>query len=194
MIHQVNHSVRGAWFLFTRVLSGKKIEPGAAGRTGGESRRALSVLYASLGAFTHFYGASLALLFFTKSHALYPVFINVLDAFEEPYLGSLGIYVVLKEISKRSGAGGRTRHGEYFVLAWGLLLIASTAYTVFLPAYEFNLVYKLILTNGIATIMIYIGSVIHPVTRRQGPGSNEGTSVEREAFSSSGGRGNGVHR
>lgn len=161
MIKRVTYSIKGAWFLLTRVLSGKKIEPYAAGRAGGDSRRALSVLYGSLGAFTHFYGASLALLFFTQSHEFYSVFVNVLDAFEEPYLGSLGIYVVLKEISKRSGASERRRRGEYFVLGWGILLIASTAYVLFSSAYEFTPVYKLILTNGIATVMIYIGSVIH---------------------------------
>lgn len=161
MIHQAKYSIKGAWFLLTRVLSGKKIEPNAAGRTGGDSRRALSVLYGSLGAFTHFYGASLAFLFFTARAGSYPVFIDVLDAFEEPYLGSLGVYVLLKEIAKRSDAEGRRRRGEYFVLAWGVLLVVSTAYILFSPAYEFGPVYKLILTNGIATIMIYIGSVIH---------------------------------
>jgi len=161
MMQRVMYSIKGAWFLATRVFSGKKIEPDASGRTGGESRRALSVLYGSLGVFTHFYGASLAFLFFTQDYGSYSVFVEILDAFEEPYLGSLAIYVVLKEISKRSGAEGRKRRGEYFVLAWSVLLVASTAYILFSPAYEFNPVYKLILTNGIATIMIYIGSVIH---------------------------------
>lgn len=118
-------------------------------------------LYRWLGLFTDFYFLALAFEFFSNLHLAYPLFEKVLDTFAEPYLGTLAVYVVLKEIRKRrSGAAPRHR-GEWFVIVWLLLLAATTAAVGLTERYQFDTAYKLVIENSIASLMIYIGSRIH---------------------------------
>lgn len=122
---------------------------------------ALDWLYFWLGVFTHLYGATTAALFFFRAEALWPTLVGLLDAFQEPYLGGLGVYVVLKEIEKRRHGAESRHYGEYFVTAWMGLLFLATLFVVFSPEYHFDLVYRLIITNSLATLVIYIGGLIH---------------------------------
>ena len=121
----------------------------------------VDALYFALGAFTHVYGITLTILFFSQAGGDYPIFVSILDAFQEPYLGGLGVYVVLKEVRKRYHQDQSQHHGEFFVAAWFLLMAISTLSILSLPAYHFDAVYKMILTNGLATFIIYLGGVIH---------------------------------
>lgn len=121
---------------------------------------AVDWLYWWLGAFTHCYVVTVAVLFFTRASGGWPTLEGILGALQEPYLGALGVYVVLKEIRKRRHQIKIPHHGEYFVAVWIVLLIISTALVVTSPAFRFNEVYKIILTNSLATLIIYIGSLI----------------------------------
>lgn len=122
---------------------------------------AVDFLYFSLGVFTHLYGAMLTLLFFAKAGSDFPAAVGVLAALENPYMGALGVYVLLKEVRKRFHQEDSRHYGEYFVAAWSILLLVSTLLTLFTHYYSFDIVYKLILSNSIATIVFYIGGLIH---------------------------------
>lgn len=121
----------------------------------------VDVLYLVLGVFTHFYGISLTLLFFSGAAESWPILVAALDAFQEPYLGGLGVYVVLKEIRKRYHKKQSQHYGEFFVAAWLILLGVSTSFVALLPSYGFDTVYKMIVTNSLATLIIYVGGLIN---------------------------------
>lgn len=118
-------------------------------------------LYFWLGLFTNFYLIAIAADFFSNLHLRYPQLETLLEALSEPYLGALAVYTVLKEIRKRRSGGFASLHrGELFVAAWLLLLVFTTAAVILTESYYFDAVYKLILTNSLASLMIYLGSRI----------------------------------
>ncbi len=122
---------------------------------------ALDILYFLLGFFTNVYGITITVIFFARAAHMIPILVGTLDAFQEPYLGALAVYVVLKEIRKRRH-GLESRHfGEMFVVFWLLLLFASTLMVLFSDSYRFDEVYKLIITNSLAAFIIYIGGLIN---------------------------------
>lgn len=119
-------------------------------------------LYYGLGVFTNLYLALIAIEFFSSQHLTHPTLELVLDAFSEPYLGALAVYVILKEIRKRRPEGARaSHHGERFVIAWAALLAVTTLAVVFTERYRFDVVYALIISNALASAMLYLGSHIH---------------------------------
>lgn len=117
-------------------------------------------LYLILGLFTHMYGACLTILFFSGRGAEFPIFVTILDTFQEVYLGSLGVYVILKEVRKRYHKEQSRHLGEYFVAAWAMLFFSATLTVFISPQYGFDEVYKLIVINSLATLIIYLGSLI----------------------------------
>lgn len=123
--------------------------------------RAVDWLYFWLGLSTHLYGATATILFFFRAGSEWPVLAGLLGAFQEPYLGGLGVYVVLKEIEKRRHGHPSRHYGEYFVIAWMGLLFVSTMFVLFFAEYRFDAVYKVIVTNSLATLVIYIGGFIN---------------------------------
>lgn len=123
--------------------------------------RAVDWLYFWLGAFTHLYGAAATVLFFSRAGGNWPALVGLLDAFQEPYLGGLGIYVVLKEIDKHRHQKISRHYGEYFVSAWMGLFFLSTLLVIFSPEYHFDAVYKIIITNSLATVIIFMGGLLH---------------------------------
>lgn len=123
--------------------------------------RAIDAFYFIIGALTHFYGGTLTLLFFFRTASSWPVLVGLLDALQEPYLGGLGVYVILKEIRKRYHHEQSKHYGEFFVAMWLVLLVVSTLLVFFSPAYRFDDVYKLIITNSLATLAIYVGGLIN---------------------------------
>lgn len=123
--------------------------------------RAIDTLYFIIGAFTHFYGAVLAFLFLFRAALSWPLLVGALDALQEPYLGGLGVYVILKEIRKRHHHESSKHYGEFFVAMWFILLAASTLMVFFSSQYHFDEIYKLIITNSLATLIIYIGGLIN---------------------------------
>lgn len=117
-------------------------------------------LFVGLGGFTHLYGVTLSLLFLLRAGGQSVVLDGMVDALQEPYLGGLGIYVVLKELRKRTSRIKSRHLGEYFVAAWLGLLALATALVFFSPDYRFDAIYRIIVTNSLATGLIYLGGVI----------------------------------
>lgn len=125
-------------------------------------KHAIDQLYFWLGVFTNLYLIVIAVEFFSNLYFRYPQLEILLDALSEPYLGSLAVYTVLKEIRKRRPGGLVSLHrGEWFVAAWLVLLVLTTVAVIFSKGYYFDLMYKLVLTNSLASLMIYIGSRIN---------------------------------
>lgn len=118
-------------------------------------------LYFIIGGLTHFYGVTLALLFFFRASLSWPLLVGILDALQGPYLGGLGVYVILKEIRKRRHQEPSKHWGEWFVAMWLVLLGVSSALVFFSAAYAFDITYKLIIANSLATLVIYIGGLIN---------------------------------
>ena len=121
----------------------------------------IDILYFILGFFTHCYGATLAVLFFMNSAGQFPLAVSFADTLQELYLGGLGVYVVLKEIRKRYHREQSKHWGEYFVGAWISFFVASTTVVLISPDYHFDALYKLIVTNSLATVVIYIGGLFN---------------------------------
>ncbi len=125
------------------------------------SPKTLDHLHNWLRLFTTLYLFAITLEFFSLIHVEYPVLENILDALSEPYLATLGVYVVLKEIQKRKEGRLSIYHGERFVWTWLTLLFLTTVSVLFTDAYRFDTSYRLIVSNSMASLMIYIGSRIH---------------------------------
>lgn len=124
--------------------------------------KALGRIYGGLELFTSLYLIVIAFEFFSNFHVEHPTLEKVLDGFSEPYLAALGVYVILKEIYKRRTAQAISLHrGEVFVLLWAILLFLTTVAVVSTEHYRFDAVYGLIISNSLASLMIYIGSRIH---------------------------------
>lgn len=117
-------------------------------------------LYEWLWLFTVIYLVLAAAGFLFDLYAVYPVVGQIIEAFSDPYLGALGVYVVLKEIRKRKGTPP-LHSGEYFVVAWLILLAVSTLLVAFTPYYRFEAAYSSIISSGLASSMIYLGSRLH---------------------------------
>lgn len=116
----------------------------------------VDVLHILLAIFTYGYiGAAVIAFFFQESApAAFPYIVEVLA---DPYLGALGIYLIVKEIEIRRGNVKR-RRGEFFALAWFIFLLVSTASVYFFEKYDpENEIYKTIVTDSTAAILIRIG-------------------------------------
>lgn len=123
--------------------------------------QAVDWLYLVLAGFTYFYIAALVFLFLTQFGERFLVLTRILDALAEPYLGSVGIYVILKEIRKKRPEVESKHWGGLFVTLWALLLIVSMLMVAFFETYVFDDIAGLILTMSLAVSVIYIGGVIH---------------------------------
>lgn len=124
-------------------------------------KEAIDWLFMVLGFFTYLYLAALALLFLGKLNDKFPEALLLVDILQEPYLGALGIYVVLKEIRKRNGFYQSKYLGELFVVLWALLFAFATLMTAISPAYQVDNLYKLIVATSSVVFLIYIGSIIN---------------------------------
>lgn len=124
-------------------------------------RSVIDRLYFWLGLFTNVFLVGTAVAFFIDLASSFPVTEKLIDALTEPYLGALGVYTVLKEIAKHRTGRRALHRGEWYVVAWLLLLAVSTSAVALTDQYRFDLVYRLIITNSLAALMIYIGSRIH---------------------------------
>ncbi len=124
-------------------------------------REAIDWLFVGLGAFTHVYLAFLAVFFFGRLAGDLPQSFQILDALQEPYLGALGIYVILKEMRKRRHQYPSRYLGELFVAFWIVLLAISTLLVFFSPQYGLDQIYKVILTNGLVVLLIYAGGFLN---------------------------------
>ena len=116
----------------------------------------VDALHVLLAIFTYGYMAAAIIAFFWQESApaAFPYMVEVLA---DPYLGALGIYLIVKEIEIRRGNIKR-RRGEFFVVAWFMFLLVATASVYFFERYNpENEIYKTIVTDSSAAILIRIG-------------------------------------
>ncbi|MBI2098826.1 hypothetical protein HYT45_00210 [Candidatus Uhrbacteria bacterium] len=123
---------------------------------------AVDVLYYFLGIFTYFYFLAIAYVFFIAPEVSQAIFGQVLDSLVEPYLGGVGIYVILKEIRKRRGGFKRSNHfGEIFVFSWLTFMAVAAFLVAWSPKFDFDATMSSIVTISLSSFIIYIGGVIH---------------------------------
>ena len=122
---------------------------------------AVDLLYYVVGFFTALYFLVAAYLFFKGGGVYYDVAVRVFDSLSEPYLGSVGIYVILKEIRKRNSKTKSKHLGEYFVYFWLLLFLIAVVLTWISPNYHFDQLMGAITTITLASLVIYTGGIIH---------------------------------
>lgn len=121
----------------------------------------IDVLYFILWFFTHFYIISTAFLFFSARGGYYFVTTGLVDALSEPYLGAIGIYVILKELRKKRINNESRHRGEIFVWAWLMLLIVSSILVISTDKFRFDDIMKVIITNSLASAIIYVAGLMH---------------------------------
>lgn len=119
----------------------------------------IDFLYLGLSLFTYLYlGLSIVTFFFEQSVPNF--FPKIIDALSEPYLGTLGIYVVVKEIERRRGRLKQRSIGELFAIIWFIFFIVATFLTLYSNHYHLNSVYKTVVTNALAALIIRIGMIV----------------------------------
>ena len=84
----------------------------------------------------------------------------LLAAFSEPYLGALGIYIVVNEIRRRRGKKLYPYLGTAATFSWFALLVTSSLLVYFGETYHLNIVYRTTVTNSFAAFIIRIGTVL----------------------------------
>lgn len=124
-------------------------------------REATDWLFILLGVFTYAYIALLAFVFFGHQTELHPFLAKVLETLLDPYLTALGIYVVLKEIRKGQRSYPSRYWGELFVVVWLVCTLGATVAILIDPSYQFDTIYKTIVSGGLVALLIYIGGFIH---------------------------------
>ncbi|KKS37250.1 MAG: hypothetical protein A3G49_06905 [Candidatus Sungbacteria bacterium RIFCSPLOWO2_12_FULL_41_11] len=119
----------------------------------------LDILYVFFGFVTHAYLAVILVSFFLQDY-IPETMIHLADSLSEPYLGIIGIYLVLKEVRIRTGKLVPHRvFGEVFVAIWVILLLVSSLLTFVSESYHVDDVYRLIITNSLASVIIRIGTL-----------------------------------
>ena len=122
-------------------------------------KHSFELIYSFFGFITHSYLFVILILFFFQTYST-KSFINLVDSLSEPYLGIIGIYLVLKEISIRTGRQKPHRvWGESFVAVWVMLLFLSSFLTFVSESYHVDEVYRLIVTNSLASLIIRMGTL-----------------------------------
>ncbi len=125
------------------------------------AREAVDWLFLFLSLVTYIYLGLLAFLFFTGAAEERPHLLLALDVMRDPYITALGMYVIVKELRKKQRQYPSRYWGESFVVLWMALLFTSTACVMWVPGYNFDLVYKIILESGIMVALIYIAGFIN---------------------------------
>jgi len=124
-------------------------------------REATDWLFIALSLFTYIYLLILIIFFFWRLADTAPKMFFFVDALQDPYLGALGVYVILKEIRQRRSDHPSRYRGEFFVTFWALFGIVSTTVVTLLPQYVFDEVHKIILVNSAVVVLIYLGALIN---------------------------------
>lgn len=122
---------------------------------------AVDLLYYIVGFFTFIYFWVAVYLFFNGGGIYYDIAVRIFGSLSEPYLGSVGIYVILKEIRKQNSKTKNKHFGEYFVYSWLVLFLAALGFIWLSPNYHFDHLMGAITTITLASLVIYTGGVIH---------------------------------
>ena len=102
--------------------------------------------------------------FFAPHYAPHSL-LYIVDAFSEPYLGALGVYIVVKEIKRRRTLrGDATRPSrpnfELYPLLWFLFLVTSTIAIYYSEHYVAGTLYQTVVTDAFAVMIIRIGTLL----------------------------------
>ena len=122
---------------------------------------AVDFLYYIVGFFTFIYFLAAVYLFFKSGGAYHDIAVRIFDSLSEPYLGLVGIYVILKEIRKRNSKIKSKHLGEYFVYSWLLLFLIAVVLVWVSSNYHFDQLMGAITTITLASLIIYTGGIIH---------------------------------
>lgn len=120
----------------------------------------LDWLYFTLWVLTHLFLLLVAVFYFARLADFFSNSVIFFDSFDEPYLGAVATYTILKEVRKRRGIR-RRYHGGIFVVYWLILFFAASFLAWRSPLYRFDGMLHIMLTNALATSIIWIGSFIH---------------------------------
>lgn len=160
-----------AWWtylLFFRPLAGSDIQTNQEENVLAVLKRVLKdyiynnfvdILYVFLGIITYCYLALTVTAFFFEQ-SVPRIIPRLVDLFSEPYLGALGIYVVVREVEHRRGKHVKNRWGDLFAAAWFILLVVATVLTYVSENYHITGVYKAVVTNALAALIIRIGTIL----------------------------------
>lgn len=119
----------------------------------------VDILYFFLSVFTYLYlGLSIITFFFERRVPF--AFPYIIDVLSEPYLGALGVYIIVKEIERRRGRKIQQGWGDLFAIVWFFFFIVASFLTYFSDQYHFSIVYKTVVTNALAALIIRIGTLI----------------------------------
>lgn len=101
---------------------------------------------------------NIVVFFFQRS--LPASFSWLIAAFSEPYLGALGIYIVVNEIRRRRGRKVYAHLNSAATLLWFALLVTSSLLVYFGETYHLNVIYRTIVTNSFAAFIIRLGTIL----------------------------------
>ncbi|QQG45512.1 MAG: hypothetical protein HYW89_01060 [Candidatus Sungiibacteriota bacterium] len=117
----------------------------------------IGILSSLLTLVTYLYLGTTAAVFFLEKNVP-DVLPHIIEALSEPYLGILGIYIVVKEIERRRGNTAPKRWRDAFAFLWLILLVVTTVFTI--AEHQFTPLYKTVVTNALAALIIRIGTML----------------------------------
>lgn len=102
--------------------------------------------------------AGVAAFFF---QGLFPrAFPSLVEAFSEPYLGALGVYIVVNEIRRRRGKKVHPHFSSIFAGVWLAFLVTASFFVYFSEAYHFDEAYRVVMANSFAAFIIRLGAIL----------------------------------
>lgn len=119
----------------------------------------IDFLYLALSLFTYLYLSVSVFVFFFNS-ASPKILRYLVEATSEPYLGALAIYLIVKELEHRRSQPTHRRHGEFFVSVWFVFFVCATILTLFSEQYQLDGIYKTIVTNSFAAVIIHAATLL----------------------------------
>lgn len=119
----------------------------------------IDILYKVLSITTYLYITASIIVFFFQ-HSIPKILPYMIEALSEPYLGTLGVYVVIKEMERRRGRVIQRKWGELFAIIWFGFFIVASFFTFSYDNYPVGTLYKSIVTNALAAVIIRIGTLI----------------------------------
>lgn len=121
---------------------------------------AFAILYYGLGVVAYGYLFVVVGIFFLQNE-LPKIYPKILDSFSDPYLGILGIFVLVQEMKRRQDPKPRRVWHEIFTVIWIAFLALSSLLTLMSQSYHFDIVYRVIITNSLAAAIIRAGAWLH---------------------------------